>query len=229
MTVLITGVLFFFHLWSYFYAAQNTKIANCMILFATNPLYTAIGSFVFFKEKLTINVLIAYGLAFFGIYFLVSNTVSFNPENLKGEVSALISAFFYSAYTLSSKHSRTRLDNSDFSIGIYFVCGLCFLILANIQSTQLIDYPQHTWIGILGTILIPTLLGHALFTYLMNYLNINWMSCGKLLEPGLSAMMAFFIFNEKISSSTQIAFLFTTLAVIVLFLPKLISRKDGQI
>lgn len=197
-----------------------------MILFATNPLFTAIGSFVFFKERLTKNLYFAYLLAFTSLYLLLSNTIEFNPENLKGELSGVVSAFFYSAYILSSKKTRQGLDNGTFASGIYLVCGLCFLTLAFIKGTQLVNYPQQAWLGILGTILIPTFLGHAIFTYLMNFLNINWMSCGKLLEPVMSALVAYMVFQEQINATTKISFLLTIMAVTILLYPKLRRKKS---
>lgn len=219
-------MFFFFHLWSYFYSAQNTKIANCMILFATNPLFTAIGAFLFFREKLTKNLYFSYLLAFGALYLLLSNTIEFNPENLKGEIAGLVSAFFYSAYILSSKKTRQSLNNSVFATGIYLVCGLLFLGLALSKGTPLVGYSQQAWLGIIGTIFIPTFLGHAIFTYLMNHLNINWMSCGKLLEPMMSALMAFVIFQEEINTTTKISFALTIASVFILFYPKLFQKKN---
>lgn len=224
--ILLTGFFFFLHLWSYFYSAQNTKIANCMILFATNPLFTAVGSFIFFKERLTKNLYFSYLLAFSSLYLLLSNTIEFNPENLKGEISGVVSAFFYSAYILSSKKARQGLDNGIFATGIYFTCGVCFLALDLFKGTPLIGYSQQAWLGILGTIFIPTFLGHAIFTYLMNYLNINWMSCGKLLEPVMSALIAYLIFQENINSATKVSFLLTIMAVIILLYPKLFKKTN---
>jgi drug/metabolite transporter (DMT)-like permease len=219
--VSLTGLFFFLHLWSYFYSAQNTKIANCMILFATTPLFTAIGAFVFFKEKLTKNLIFSYIFAIAALYLLLSNTLAFNPENFKGELAGLVSAFFYSTYILSSKKARVSINNWHFVIGIYFVCGVCFLMLTLFKQTPMTGYNSQAWLGILGTILIPTFFGHAIFTYLMNFLNINWMSCGKLLEPMMSAFVAFLVFNENINSTTQLSFALTFIAVLILIYPKL--------
>ncbi|MCK6597810.1 MAG: DMT family transporter, partial [Bdellovibrionaceae bacterium] len=225
--ILITGTFFFFHLWSYFYSAQNTKIANCMILFATNPLFTALGAYLIFREKLTKYLIISYALAITGLYLLLSSTLQFNPHNLKGEIAGVISAFFYSTYVLSSKKTRQNLNNWHFAIGIYAVCGVWFLLLSFVNSVPLTGYNERSWLGVLGTIIVPTFMGHAIFTYLMSYLNINWMSCGKLLEPVFSASIAYFLFAETLNASTQIAFLFTFLAVLVLFYPKLTKVSVG--
>ncbi|MBL7545950.1 MAG: DMT family transporter [Bdellovibrionaceae bacterium] len=216
--ITLTGVFFYLHLWSYFYAAQNTSIAHCMILFALNPLFTAIGAKVFFKEPLEKNVIFSYAFALIGLYFLVQSRFSLGLQTgWKGELSALASGILYSLYTLLSKRSRTQINNWDFGIGIYFVCALCFLFTTQVLSTPLTGYSTTSWLALVGTIIIPTLLGHSLFTYLMNYLNINWMSCGKLLEPTFSTLVAFLVFKEEIKTNTILAFVFTSTAVLFLF------------
>ena len=47
--LIVLGGIFFSHLWTFFYAAKNTKIANAMIIYSVNPLFTALGSYFFFK------------------------------------------------------------------------------------------------------------------------------------------------------------------------------------
>lgn len=215
--ILLTGVFFYLHLWSYFYAAQNTSIAHCMILFALNPLFTAIGAKLFFKEPLEKNVIFSYSFAFAGLYFLLRSRLSLGLESWWGEASALTSGVLYSIYTLLSKRSRTQINNWDFGIGIYFVCSVCFLLTTQAMNTPLTGYSDTAWLALVGTIVVPTLLGHSLFTYLMNHLNINWMSCGKLLEPTFSTLMAFLVFHETISTETVLAFVFTSAAVLFLF------------
>jgi drug/metabolite transporter (DMT)-like permease len=215
--VVLTGVFFYLHLWSYSYSAQNTSVAHCVILFALNPLFTAVGAKFAFNEPLEKNVAFSYLFALTGLYFLLRSRLSLGFDSWHGEASALASGFLYSVYALFSKQSRKKMNNWNFSIGIYFVCALCFLGTNTALCTPLVGYSNEAWMALVGTIVIPTFFGHSLFSYLMNYLNINWMSCGKLLEPTISAFAAFLVFKEVVSRDTALAFLFTSAAVLFLF------------
>lgn len=215
--ILFTGLFFYLHLWTYSYSAQNTSVAHCVILFALNPLFTAIGAKIFFNEPLEKSVAVSYVFAFAGLYFLLQSRISLGLDGWKGEAAALASGLLYSIYALYSKRTRTQMNNWNFSVGVYFVCSVCFLFSALCLKTPIIGYSTTAWLALLGTILIPTFLGHALFSYLMNYLNINWMSCGKLLEPTLSAFVAFLVFRESVNLDTVLAFFFTSAAVLFLF------------
>lgn len=216
---LLSGAFFFLHLWTYTLGAQNTSVANCMILFAVNPLFTAVGSYLMFKEKLTPRLGFAYVFAALGIYQLVNPHIDFRSNGTFGDISALASAGFYSAYILYSKQARKHMPNSVFSVGLYTSAALLFFITAMVKQTPLTPYPMNTWLSIGGLVVFSTLLGHGLFTYLLGHLNINWMSCGKLMEPAIAAMMAFVIFNEKLAANTIAAFALTAVAVVILFAP----------
>jgi drug/metabolite transporter (DMT)-like permease len=212
------GILLFLHLWSFQYAAQHTRIANQMILFASNPLWTAGITVLFFKEKLTLRLVIAYLLSLGGIAILVAHQVRIENETLLGDSIALSSALLYSAYIVCSQQARRDLPNSVFSMVLFPLAAICFGIGCLIQGVDLKPPDQKAWIAIAGLTFMSTLFGHSLFAYLLKHMNINWMSCGKLLEPVLAAMTAYFLFNETIGSSSWWAFLLTAGGVLVLIL-----------
>lgn len=223
--ILLTAAFFFGHLWTYFYAAQQTRIANAMIIFATNPLFASAGSFLLFRERFTWKLALAYALALGGIIQLVQHSLSWDPTHVSGDVSALISAILFSGYLLSTKKARRSFSNATFSCLLYFFTSLFFGFSGLAKSLNFTDYPAITWWSIAGTVLLPTLLGHAVMSYLMNSMNLNLMTCGKLIEPVLSAVAAYFIFSEIPSPRTALAFALTATAVFILFFPFEILRK----
>lgn len=227
--VVISAVFFFLHLWTYFFAAQNTKIANCMIIFSTNPLFVALCSYLIFKEKFTWRLVFAYVLAMFGIFYLLKNSLSLEKGLVLGDLSAFISAIFFAGYLISGKKARLSLANTNYTFLTYFLASLLFGIVAYSQDNSFLDYPKITWYAILGTVIFPTLLGHVLFSYLMTKMNLNLMSCGKLIEPVLASLVAFFIFQESLSQNTYIAFAFTSSAILILFISPKLFMKSKQL
>lgn len=217
---LVSGSFFFLHLWTFFYASVNTSIANCMVIFSINPLFTAVGAYWFFGERFTWRLAFAYVFAFTGIYLLVSQSLSFDQGLVKGDLMALLSGLLVSVYLLSGKRVRHGFSNVTFSVVIYFVAALGFLSLVAIQATPLIGYSDKTWLAILGLVVIPTFLGHSLFMYLVKYMNINLMTCGKLIEPVMSSAVAFLVFGETLKPTTVAAFALTSASVLILFEPE---------
>ncbi len=218
----LSGTFFFLHLWTFFFAAQHTTIANCMVLFAINPIFTAIGSWLWLKDRFQKRYGVVFVLAFCGIYLMASSSLSWE-NGISGDLSALLSAAFFSVYLLASKKSRLHISTEQFTGIMYLWTAFLFFAFCLSSQISLLDYPAITWWAILGNILIPTLLGHVMFTHLLKYFNINWMSCGKLLEPAMSAIVAFFVFGESLKPDTIIAFFFFAASVVILLGPQLVS------
>jgi drug/metabolite transporter (DMT)-like permease len=219
LMVFLSALFFFMHLWTYFYSAQHTSIANCMIIFATNPLFVSAISYFVFGEKLTVRLALAYIFAAIGIYFLVRHSLDFEQGFLLGDLSALLSALFVAVYLVTGKKARMTIANSEYTFIAYSMTALFFGISGLTQGQKFTGYSGLTWLAICLSIAFPTFLGHVLFSYLMKRMNLNFMSCGKLLEPALSSLLAFYLFHEQLTNSHMWAFSFTTMAVLILFVP----------
>ncbi len=111
------------------------------------------------------------------------------------------------------------MSSDQFTWIAYLISALLFFTAGSVNQVSWVGYSASTWWAVFGNILFPTLLGHALFTHLLKYLNINWMSCGKLMEPVFASLVASLVFSERLKSQTAVAFAFTALSVVILLLP----------
>jgi drug/metabolite transporter (DMT)-like permease len=218
--LIILGVIFFSHLWTFFYAAKNTKIANAMIIYSVNPIFTALGSYMFFSEKFSWKLFFSYLFAFAGILLIFSGGFEFNSSRFWGDGSALLSALLFAIYALLSKQLRQKFDNTLFASLVYLSTSLCFGITGLFMDQPFFENDYSGWVTILASVAIPTLMGHALFTYLMNHLSLNKMTLGKLIEPVIASIVSFLIFKEAISSTTVTSFVLIAFAVLLSFIPE---------
>lgn len=223
----LSGAFFFGHLWTYKFAAKNTSIANTMILFATNPVWSTLGSLAFFNEKISARLVYAYILAAFGVIVLVYNQVHFHGANINGDIAALVSAFFYALFMLAGKQSRQSYPNLIVSNIQYIVCALLFLLATLATGHDFVGYSQLSWTSVMLQVLIPTFLGHFLFTYLVQSMNLNLMTCGKMIEPVFGAIIAYFLFKESLTFEAYVAFALTSLSLVVLFWPAIFKPKSA--
>lgn len=225
---LLSAAFFFAHLWTFFFAAQKTSIANCMILFSLNPLFTALISSKFLKVVFPKRLLLAYPIALTGLFLLLwhdLNEHSLTSQQGLGDFSAILSGMLYSGYILTSMHVRKTTSNLKFATLMYLATSVLFLVFCLIFQIELFDYPFITWAAILGNVLIPTLMGHFLFTYLLQFLNVNLMSCGKLIEPVFSSFIAYLVFHEQLKSGIYLSFALTSLSLLILFSNQLKTSK----
>lgn len=216
----ITGFLFFLHLWTYMEAVQTTSVAHLVLIFSSSPIFTAIGSFLFYRDRFRREYFLVYSLAIAGILLLFQDHSSSAVSTLHGDIFALVSAALHSAYALSGKKARETLDNSHFTSLLYLSSGAFFLCWALLFGQPLFVAGLSFQAGVWGLIVFPTLLGHTLYAYLLKHLNINFLSCAKLLEPGLSTLMAYWILGENLGAQDLLAYLLIGSAVLILFWPK---------
>lgn len=220
LPVIVVSALFFFtHLWTFTFAAQNTRIAHCMILFATSPVWISLGNRLLFRESFGGRLIVSYVLAMAGMVLLFRHSLSFESGLVAGDMVALVSAVLFSGYILSGKKARQTTGNSGYSFVVYALAGVLFWISGSLRGLDFTGWPPHTWMAITGAVALPTLLGHALFSWLMKSMNINFMSCGKLLEPVFAALVAAVAFNEPVTTESQVSFALTAAGVLFLFVP----------
>lgn len=230
---LFAGFCFFLHLWTYVISAQTTSIAHLVMIFSSAPLFTALGAAIFFREPFPPRLWGIYAIAGAGILLLFNNPLSAKSKlavasSFSGNMAAVASAAFHAAYALVGKKVRRTLPNLNFSFSLYWVSGLCFLVLAVFSNWQSLPDLAPTYgnfyLAIAGLILLPSLLGHTLYTYLLKFININILSCAKLAEPAISTFIAFLLFGEEIGPRTLIAFAFIGGSVLWLFAPAISAQ-----
>ena len=215
-----TGLLFFLHLWAYMEAVQTTSVSHLVLIFSANPLFTALGSLIFFRDRFYPRFILVYSLALAGILLLFQDHPQSSVSTLHGDLFALLSAALHSGYALAGKRARHDLENGPFTSVLYLSAGLLFLVTVLVQNAPLY-VPTYEFSGaLLGLIFLPSLMGHSLYAYLLKHVNINFLSCAKLLEPGLSTGLAFLFLNESIGAQDVFAYGLIALAVIILFSKK---------
>jgi drug/metabolite transporter (DMT)-like permease len=219
-----SGVFLFAHLWTYFIAAQNTRIANCMIIFNVNPLFVSLGAYLCFQEKITVRLGIAYIFAMIGLYILVAHSLRFERENFKGDMAVLVSALLFAGYILTGRQVRNKMHNISYAFLVYAITVVGFGIVIYAKDLPALPDSPRAWLAIILLAIFPTLLGHAIFSYLFGKIELTLMSCGKLIEPLLASYTAYFLFGERLDFHNILAFLLTASGILILFLPPLHRR-----
>ncbi|MCO5144048.1 MAG: DMT family transporter [Oligoflexia bacterium] len=216
---LLSGFFLFIHFYTWFLAVQKTTVANAMILFSSNPVFTAIGAYFWFREKLYLRHFIALAFSLLGILVLVSQSLEFNSAYIIGDGLAILCSIFFSAYVLAGKNARKTLDNLSFTFLAYSICGLCFAIIVVYTGAAIWGFDKKTWLALLGLAFGSTLMGHALLTYSLNFFNINLVSISTLSEPIATIASASYFFQEKITWQILLGCSLIAVGVLILYLP----------
>ncbi|MCE9599745.1 MAG: DMT family transporter [Spirochaetia bacterium] len=222
-----SGGFFFLHLWTYIFAAQNTNIAHTVIIFAANPLLIAGGAFLFFKERLSLRYAFAILFTGLGLVVLKSEQASVGAVSL-ADFSAFASAIFFAGYILTGRLARKSIRNVPYTFAVYATAAVLFFFTVLFRGISFIAWPAQAWIAIGIYVLLPTLLGHTLYSYLLKHMDINLMGCAKLLEPALAAISAWLLFAEGLSERSVLSFFITSIGIAALFWPGRLKSPPSQ-
>lgn len=216
-SLVLCGFLLFFHWWSWFLAVQKTTLANSMVLFAISPLFTALGAWFFFRERLTFRHGLALLFCFAGIVAIFQGSLALDPSRLQGDVLGLVSSLLFSGYVLTSKGIRKNLENLPFTLVAYSSSGIFFFVMMLVRGLPFFSYSAGTWAAFTALAFGPTLTGHALFTWCLQFFNVNLMNILILTEPVIASISAFFLFREPLTVHQVAGFAFIATGVLALF------------
>ncbi|MBP9490652.1 MAG: DMT family transporter [Aliarcobacter sp.] len=108
-------------------AVKTTTVANVVIIFGTAALFSALFAYLFFKEKITINIIIASFFMFVGLFIIFNDELEIG--SLTGNIYALLcTALFAMSFVLLSRYKQmdrvllTALSGLVLSIIAFFFC-----------------------------------------------------------------------------------------------------------
>lgn len=188
-------------------AAISTVLAYCSAGF------TALLGWWFLKERLDWAKLVAVALSLGGCV-LVSGVL--DPAawrlNLMGILTGVLSGLLYAIYTLMGRSASQRGLNPWTTLFYTFGFASLFLLLFNLMPGQLLPgaaggFAGFFWLGnaLAGWGILyllaagPTVLGFGLYNVSLGYLPSSVANLIVTLEPAFTAVIAYFLFGERLN------------------------------
>ncbi|KGR82561.1 DMT family transporter [Lysinibacillus odysseyi] len=197
----IAGVFLAFHFILWFESLNYTSVASSTVLVTLQPLFAFIGTYIFFKEKVSLQTIVAGSIAIIGSFLISWGDFLVSGSALYGDILALIACALITGYLLFGQDVRQRLSLITYTMVVYSVSTIClfFYVLIAGQSFGPYESTDWFWFGMLA--IVPNLLGHTLFNWSLKWVSTNTISIAILFEPVGAAILAYFIFAEKLISS----------------------------
>ena len=186
---------------------QYTTVAKSMLLNNLTPIFTSLGSWLWLDKKFDRRFLIGMTIALVGAIALGLEDINGSAGTLLGDSYALLSAVFLGLYFLIVEQLRSRFSATTILLWRCGIGSLLLLPLVFLIEGQLFPQTLNTWLAVLGLALISEGLGQRLLAQSMDKLSSSFVSLFLLLEPMVSALLAWCIFNEALNLITGIAFI----------------------
>jgi drug/metabolite transporter (DMT)-like permease len=204
-------------LWSW--SLTQTSVANSTVLRNLTPVFTTLWGWLLLKQSFDIRFLAGMTIAFVGAIAIGINDFSVSIEQIIGDGAALLAAMFYSIYLLTIEQLRSRFSTATILLWRCALGTVITLPITLLTDQQIFPHTFSGWIAVIFLALICQVLGQGLLAQSLNQLSSSFVATTLLLEPAISAFIAWLLFFEKLTFLNWIAF-FVVLAGVYLAKPR---------
>jgi drug/metabolite transporter (DMT)-like permease len=195
--LVISGVVLAVHFYTWITSLALTSVAASTVLVATNPLFVALISHFFLRDRLTKSVIIGLLVAIAGSVLIGVSDAGQGSHQIIGDLLALTGALAVAIYLLIGRRLRAELPLLAYIFPVYGTAAVVLMGLALIAGVPLGGYTPTAWL-LLGLIaLIPQILGHSSFNWALGHLPATYVALATLTEPVGSTLLAWTLLKES--------------------------------
>lgn len=210
LMAVLSGGFLAVHFAAWITSLEYTSIVSSVVLVSTGPLWVALFSPLFLKEQLSKPVLIGMLLALMGGIVIAlgdscqisgglicpSMSGFLHGDALLGNFLALVGAWALAGYLMIGRRLRSGMSLVPYIFLVYGVAAvaLCTAMLAAGQRPTGFSGMTYVWILLLA--LVPQLIGHSIFNWILRFMPATLVAITTLGEPVGAAVLAYFILQE---------------------------------
>tara|TARA_Y100000748_G_scaffold86392_1_gene71512 strand:+ start:2814 stop:3665 length:852 start_codon:yes stop_codon:yes gene_type:complete len=212
----LAGIFLGFHFALFFRAVQLTSIPEATLLGTTAPVFTELYRFVFKKRGLSVSVFLGLFVAFSGAIFLISQQ-PLNDTGLIGNLLAVLCSLSMAIVLIVGKEIRKKTSVLDYTRWLFFYASATLLFVSFFfPAVDVFSFSSKEFGWFLFLALVPTMVGHNIFYYLIKSLSATTVAAVPLGEPVISSVGALFIFGEGVGFGVLVGGLITLLGVFII-------------
>ena len=191
-------------LWAW--SLEKTSVTNSTLLHNLTPIFAVLGAWIFLKQSFNFKFIIGLILASIGSSIIAFSDFQFSRQYLMGDSLAFLSAACYGiAYIV---YEKLRQNLSATTLLFYNCCVRTIVVfpLALWKDPQLFPSSWQGWLTVIGLGILCQGFGHLLLIYSLKKFSAASVSLFLLLDPILTAILAWLIFSEQLIFINWIAF-----------------------
>ncbi|HXJ66755.1 MAG TPA: DMT family transporter [Actinomycetota bacterium] len=191
-----SGALLAAHFALWIPSLEYTSVAASVVLVTTQPVWTALGGRVLYGERLQAGTLGGIGLALAGALIITGGDIAVSGRAAFGDLLAIGGAVAAAGYFLIGRNLRQELSLVPYVTVVYATCSLLLVPVVLISGSQLIGFPAKTWWMFLLMALVPQIMGHTVFNYLLRFMDPTVVAIAIMGEPVGATLLALAFYGE---------------------------------
>lgn len=188
------------------WSLTQTNVANSTVLRNLTPLFTTLGGWLLLGRRFDNRFLVGMTLALVGALAIGIDDLQTAGENLAGDIAALLSAMFYAANLLIAEHLRIKFPATTILMWRCFIGSILILPLVVFAGDRVFPYSWQGWLAVIALAVICQAFGQGLLIHSLGRLSSGFVALFLLLEPVITAILAWMLFSESLSLFNWLAF-----------------------
>ena len=181
----------------YFMALERISASLTVLLLYTYPVFVSIGSWIFFKERLTKKTVLSITFVSLGLLMLVGGDLQ--VRDTSGLLFGLGSALVYTLYILgSSRWLQGKPALASVAI-IQASAGIALFCIHLFPGDRVANLLAVSWPVVLGTALIASVLAMTLFIIGLQKLSSTEVAVLSTMEPISAVFFATLLLGESLA------------------------------
>lgn len=191
-----SGLFLSVHFAAWIWSLSYTSVASSVVLVTAHPLVVAWVSGWYLNEKTSYKAYMSILLALAGISIITLSSYTDARWSPIGDLLAIIGMLAVAGYIIRGREVRRRISLVPYVFIVYGISTIFLGIYSFALSLPFHPHPPREYMLFFALALIPTILGHSLYNWVLKYLDARDVSTTLLGEPIGASILAFFILSE---------------------------------
>ena len=194
----ISGVFLTIHFATWITSLKYTSVASSVVLVQSAPIFVAMGSFIFLRERPSMLMLLGIVIALIGSIIISAHDFSLDRNSLIGNLLAVAGAIGAAGYLLAGRKLRAEIDIFRYVTIVYSIAAVLLVIIAAASGASFVGYRPITYLLFIAIAFIPQVIGHTTINWALKYFTATAVAVIILGEPIGASILALVILGEKI-------------------------------
>ena len=209
------GVVLAIHFASWITSLGMTSVASSVIFVHIDPIFVAIVSHFFLKERINGRVLAGIIISLVGVTVIAMGDAMVSEASLRGDLLALLGGLMLGIYLLGGRMFRRGLDLTTYVVPVYATAALVLVVMSILTGAPLTGYASREYLLFFLIALVPMIFGHTLYNWALRYVSAPIVSISLLGEPVGASILAFFLLNEVPSGQVLMGGVVTLIGIML--------------
>jgi drug/metabolite transporter (DMT)-like permease len=213
--LLLMSCVFSVTLVTWAWSLTQTNVTNSNLLHNVTPLFTTLMGWLFLGQCFEGRFLVGIILALGGAILIGFDDLRVTINNFTGDSVAVFSAVFSAANLLIVERLRVKFSATTILLWCSFCGSLLTLPIVLLTEDVVFPYTWSGWLVVISQAFVCQVLGQGLQAYNLKKFSSGFVAVFLLLDPVITAILAWIIFSERLNPLNWLAF-FVVLAGIYL-------------